>query len=811
MMRRQLCLLVVTALCAPLASFAEQSAITEAVQPLTDGVPEVAVIRLRNVLETELSPADRQLATLELCEALVATGKPEAALELLAEDSVADSPDARFLRAQAYSALHRWPEALTFYQQAAADPRFESDARAGEADALRALGRVDDALQVLDRLQNDKRRGTLARMRAVELLIEKGDIDGAGRMLERVRARSAAERKERRYLAGLLELARDNRQGATERFESILRTPEGAPHSVLMATLLAIGETHLRSKRPAAGDDYLEDFIERHPTDRALPVLFAKLDQLYAAQRTQSRHELGRWGQEETQPRRALALWYLARAELRMGHRELALEAFRQLRASRPNLPEIAEAYVEHASLELQDSRFDEALAALAAARELQPPAPLLERIESLVGRVHYQADRPAAAAATYQNLAKTRSAAERTAVYNASLAWLQAGDIDRSEQAAHAADPAARGELLLERGLVAAAGSKNEAGDLLQSFARDFPQHPRVAEAWVALAELAFHAAPPRIEEARRHLARAAERRADGPAAERADYLAIWLEEAGPERDDNRIIAAASQFLQHHPESELAMAARLKLAETYFRRQDFASAQTQFEILAQRNPNSPEAEKAQFFAAQSAMQSMGAASLDRALLLFGEVVKKNGDLKWAARNEQAVIERKLGQPQDAITLYDEVARGDAKPAEKREAICGKADVLYELGANDPENYRRAMALYEELAAQKDTSAHWRNQALFKKGMCLEKLNIPADALATFYEIVEDDGRADRPREYFWFYKAGFNAARLLEEDSKWQPAAAIYEKLAFAGGGRSEEAKSRLNRLRLEHFLWDQ
>ncbi|MFN2509711.1 MAG: hypothetical protein ABR589_13190, partial [Chthoniobacterales bacterium] len=87
---------------------------------------------------------------------------------------------------------------------------------------------------------------------------------------------------------------------------------------------------------------------------------------------------------------------------------------------------------------------------------------------------------------------------------------------------------------------------------------------------------------------------------------------------------------------------------------------------------------------------------------------------------------------------------------------------------------------------------------------------CLEKLHMPTEALATFYQIVEDESRPGRQREFFWFYKAGFNAARLLEEDSKWQPAAAVYEKLAFAGGGRSEEAKSRLNQLRLEHFLWE-
>ena len=89
--------------------------------------------------------------------------------------------------------------------------------------------------------------------------------------------------------------------------------------------------------------------------------------------------------------------------------------------------------------------------------------------------------------------------------------------------------------------------------------------------------------------------------------------------------------------------------------------------------------------------------------------------------------------------------------------------------------------------------------------------MCLEKLKAPAEALATFYRIIEDEARPERQREFFWYYKAGFNAARLLEEDAKWQPAAAVYEKLAFAGGGRSEEAKARLNRLRLEHFLWEQ
>jgi len=168
------------------------------------------------------------------------------------------------------------------------------------------------------------------------------------------------------------------------------------------------------------------------------------------------------------------------------------------------------------------------------------------------------------------------------------------------------------------------------------------------------------------------------------------------------------------------------------------------------------------------------------------------------------------VIERRVGRPADALTLYDEVLNGSASPEEKREALCGKGDILYETGTQDSENYRRAIAIYEQLAEQKDATAHWRNQALFKKGTCLEKLNEPQEALATFYRVLEEETRPGRPREFFWFYKAGFNAARLLEEATQWRPAVAIYEKLAFAGGARSEEAKARLNRLRLEHFLWE-
>ena len=248
-----------------------------------------------------------------------------------------------------------------------------------------------------------------------------------------------------------------------------------------------------------------------------------------------------------------------------------------------------------------------------------------------------------------------------------------------------------------------------------------------------------------------------------------------------------------------------------MKLAEAYFRRQDFANAQTQFELLAQQKPDARLAEKALFFAARSAMSSMGTESLDHALALLDQVVKLDGELKWAARNEEAAIERRLGKNREALALYDEVLKNDAKPAERREALCGQGDIFYEMGATDAQNYQRAIELYQQLATEPGVPAHWRNQAEFKKGKALEKLNDKSGALSTYYGVIEEGARPDVQHEYFWFYKAGFNAAHLLEEANDWKSAVAVYRKLAAVGGTRSDEAKARLTQLRLEHFLWDE
>src|SRR5207248_6566197 len=272
------------------------------------------------------------------------------------------------------------------------------------------------------------------------------------------------------------------------------------------------------------------------------------------------------------------------------------------------------------------------------------------------------------------------------------------------------------------------AAKHDKKATASLERFIHDFPKNPRVSEAWVALAELAFHSSAPRMEEAHKDLDHVAESMPTAAAAERADYLRIWVEEAAG-TDESKVIEFAKRFVDQHEQSPFAPEVRMKLAELYYRRQDFANAQTEFEIIAQQNPEDALAERALFFAAESAMSSMGEHSLDRAIVLFDQVVQKNGPLRWTARNEQALIERKLGKLKDALALYDEVLKSDAALPEKREALCAKGDIFFEAGATDPNSYQRAIETYDQLASEKDGPTEWRNQALFKKGLCLEKKN----------------------------------------------------------------------------------
>ncbi|MGH7936812.1 MAG: tetratricopeptide repeat protein [Chthoniobacterales bacterium] len=786
----------------------------DALRPLTDGVPEVAIVLLEQLLAEHPAPEVAAVAQTKLAEAFVQSGEPAKALQV----SLTKSSEALFWRAQALAALERWTEAQPAYQQVAqeAEEPLRAGATFGEAQCLRALGQRATALRLLTQLRSNPRWDIRASLGAANLLLDGDDVAGADRVLQQMKPIQMGDRNERRFLLGRVQFAQGKYDRAIKAWSVLLHRTEGVPHPLLIATLLGLADAHLQAKTPTQGDDVLEDFIDHHPADPALPILFAKLDAVYQAEDKPSPNELERWVRDRAQPRRAFAQWYLARSQLRAGDRDTAIATLSQLDVESIQLPSLGGAQLELAQLLFAKGKWKSAITAAEEARRLNASPDFSREAAWLIAAVNYHTGRLEKAAPIFESIAKSAPDPDGAALFNAALCWLR---LDRPQEFASdyqqiSNDPTkqpVKGELLLEAGIEQAAKGKPEATASFEEFIHDFPNSSLVSEAWVALAELAFHERKPDLETARQDLARARQSHPTPAALERADYLNIWLEDATASPNESQVIAATSKFLQLHPSSPFAPEVQMKLGEAYFRRQDFANAQTQFGLLAQQNPSAALAEKALFFAGRSAMSSMGTESLDHALALFDQVGKLNGDLKWAARNEQAAIERRLGKNSDALGIYDEVLKNNAPPPDRHEALCGKGDVLYEMGAADPQNYRRAIECYEQLANEPGVPAHWRNQAEFKKGKALEKLTDKAAALVTYYSVIEEGADPARQHEFFWFYKAGFNAAQLLEAASDWKGAVVVYSKLASVGGTRSEEAKTRLTQLRLQHFLWEE
>src|SRR4051794_18175569 len=173
----------------------EAGPLEEASRPLSDGVPQVAVVRLRELLSRNLSDSERAAASAKLGEALVAAEEFSEALKILTTPEVRVLPAAKFSLAQAYAGLSRWSEALPLYESCAADAAspVRTDALFGKAETLRALGRNDEALQTFSFLRKEPRWSRAAEFRSVELLVAKGDTTGATLLLDAIQPATQGE------------------------------------------------------------------------------------------------------------------------------------------------------------------------------------------------------------------------------------------------------------------------------------------------------------------------------------------------------------------------------------------------------------------------------------------------------------------------------------------------------------------------------------------------------------------------------------------------------------------------------------------
>ena len=282
-------------------------------------------------------------------------------------------------------------------------------------------------------------------------------------------------------------------------------------------------------------------------------------------------------------------------------------------------------------------------------------------------------------------------------------------------------------GDLLFDKGLFEAKAGNAAADETLHKFVRQYPKHPQTADAHLIQAEIRMTGQPPDLNRAREALSEVAAT-GDSQIDEKGDRLKFLVAASDPSQNARSVQALAQDYLQKYPDSPAKAEVRLKLGELYFKENDFPNAQTQFELVAEDSPDSPLVETSLFLAGEAARKSLNSASVDRAISLFEDVYKLGGPLKFQARLEQATTMRQTKHEKEAIVLLDDLLTQSPPTDIRYQALDGKGQALFTLAANEPKLYEQAISTFDTLLSSDGLPSEWKQQALYQKGKCCEKL-----------------------------------------------------------------------------------
>jgi len=812
MMRRPFFLIL--CLTAATVRATDPALLTEARQARAESVPEVAVQKLRTLLQAnDLPPETKHAATYELAVSLLAADELEEAQWVVQPLAEAGDPEARLLQADIFARDARWAEALPVYRTLAATAPVAEAAQLGAVECLQALGRVDEAANALEKFTESHPDNATGRLRLASLWIDQKKVPQAREILNRVAVRNSTDEKWKRYLEGRLLLARDQAAPALIVFDELQRDPVGLTEGLLFGAALGSAEARVVLNGFEAAGNVLERFISHYGESAYLEEAFRRLDELYEQQEHPSDNELKHWMQKPSPQRAALAQYYLAQMYRRAHRTDKAMAILDSFVLSHPKSPFLNMVFLLQADLHLEKGNLPAAERALEEAMRRANSDEERAQIELRTALVNYRQGESLLAENSFRRAAQNSEMLRVNATFDAALAALNRRNYESffknyRDLSSLAPNSPLQSDLALEEGFAQARFGDPRAGDTLELFLHHFPKHPRQNEARVALAELALQDAD--REGAARYLQIVSTSAPDAATTERAACLAVFLADAATPPDPPKVIDLAQKFLRDFPHSPFLPDVRMKLGQTYFHVGDHANAETQFSLLAREDPAGPYAETALFLAGQSATKWLDSGAIDRALRLFDEVVKRDGPLKLYARQQQAIVQGKLGKENEAVTIYDAILSAQPPPPPELQfaALCGKGDNLAALGRKDRPQLEAAIAVYDSLAALPEVTPVWRNQALYKKGRALEQLGREPDALTAYYDVL--DRTVAGGGEFFWFYKAGFDAAHLFEQEENWKAAIGIYQKMTKIEGPRAPEARARLSQLRLEKFIWE-
>ena len=808
----------------PVARLADYQQATAA---LRDKLPEVAILKLHRMIDGgKLKPDQHGPVLLLLAEALVRAGRAGEALTVCQQEALKESPEARFWQAQAEARMGRWREAEAGFSELGnvRDFLYAAETAFSRAAMLGALGDLERAGRVLAALRQPAGTGTAERavLWSAELMLAAERPAEAAALLEES-APGGRNTAERQYLQAKIALL----------------SGDGANAEGLFTVLAADESTASARLQQAARLGRAWALRVQGKKDEALPVL----RQVVTAVPTPSADVLDRAFQElevlNDPPTEEIQTFLNALAAgsdpgLKIRSRLALAAALESLAEAAPadaawaaisrdfaDHPLRSSALLRQAQYLIGQKRRAEAQPLLLQLRTLSPSPAVAAWTAWASGQAEYDAKAYRAASGFFKEAsAKSPDLPVRAAAsYNAALAELQSGNANPAKSLALidgsplAEYQMAGAEFHLERALRMASLGQEEAAAGLAAFAENLPDHPRRFDALIALAEVALRSDSPRTDEAVRQLAAAREAAREPWQLERVALLACYVAEAaqGPEA----LATKGQQFLTDYPQSAAATDLRMKLAQTAYQRENFSGARQLFEAIAEGDPLHPLAEAALFWAGRAALLTMEPTADQQAVVLWEKVVAKGGPLKWQARLQEALLNQRQRKPAAALQLLDELIAPAATPppddTTRWQALSVRGEILA-APAMKPEEQSLGLASFDQIIGSPGLPPGWLRQTLVRKGVCLEALKRPDEALEAYYDVLAnppESAPGGGVADDYWFHRAGDKARRLLEGARKYEEAIEIAKKLAKAPGPRGRAAAELVDELALKYGIW--
>jgi tetratricopeptide (TPR) repeat protein len=797
------------------ASNAESVVSDLAKQAVEEQLPQVSAAVLRTQIQQEQDPAKRIDLTRRLVVLLVNGRRFDEALAVSATVDAGQDSTLAYWKGMALLGAGDNTAAKEIFssllsQKNAVEGISSDQITLALARALKGTKETEIALKLLDSVPANSSV-------AEDIVLEKGiDLLDLGRTEECLKllqgfSPSSDEGKAMAiYLKALVNWRLGNFDDARKLFLSI---PPVSPWCSAASTLggaLCFGASGMTQQ----GIDLLEKHLDQVDDDPLLEDQFRLLDQLYTSAATPYPTMLKKWAEDPSRLTRAReALFYQAKGELRLKHAEAGEALLDALIRKYPDDLLADRARVLLCASRLQRGQNQDALGWSGD----RPAAPfsIRAKLAYLRGLALVSLGKIEDAKTAFQSASLLDSSLAQNALFNKTVlvATTDKGSLDTSSAAQNIVvmnDGIPSEEMEFQIALDLARRGDPKGVALMGQVADHSSDASMKSRARLAAAEWNMKSGKGVVAD--QDFAKAVHENSGD--SERAEYLNIFLKDTGKKSDAPSVITAARAFLQAHPDSRFNPEVRLKLAEALLASGDVQAARVEFEQLAYSGAGTEIGRRALFLAAQSAARAMDPSSLDDSLMLLERVAENgnNDQLVWQARLQQGALKNAQNLPLEAIAIYDKIlaTSGPASPdAELRAAaMMAKADTLHQLAAKEPNQDREALKIWAQLAADPNMPLRWRNQALCKSGIILEKLGEVDAALAAYYQAFKNP-RGSEP-EQLWHDKAAFEAGQLLESRKQWNDAVTLYGQIVAEGGPRAEEAKARLSKLRLENFLWE-